>query len=251
LVQRSWVWGPATGDPFLELYASAPGGRRVVQYFDKGRMEVNDPYAPLSSEWYVSGGRLAWELITGQHQIGDYLFESRSSADVPLAGDPTSQSPTYTTLKGLLAAAPIPAGWLATQRLGGDGRPTDDRQTASYGVTVGAPLRETGHSVASVFQSFLAQNGPNYVDGQVRDGPLFAPPFALTGLPITEPYWVQVPVAGVTHDVLVQCFERRCLTYTPTNSPDWQVEMGNIGQHYQRWLQQSRPIVWKTTIRDW
>ncbi|MCS7294077.1 MAG: thermonuclease family protein, partial [Dehalococcoidia bacterium] len=34
---------------------------------------------------------------------------------------------------------------------------------------------------------------------------------------------------------LVQCFERRCLTYTPDNPPGWQVEAGNVGQHYYRW----------------
>jgi hypothetical protein len=28
--------------------------------------------------------------------------------------------------------------------------------------------------------------------------------------------------------VLIQCFERRCLTYTPANAPGWQVEMGNV-----------------------
>jgi hypothetical protein len=35
--------------------------------------------------------------------------------------------------------------------------------------------------------------------------------------------------------VLVQCFERRCLTFTPDNSPESQVEAGNIGQHYYLW----------------
>ena len=39
----------------------------------------------------------------------------------------------------------------------------------------------------------------------------------------------------MTKDVLVQAFERRVLTFTPTNSPAFQVEMGNVGQHYYRW----------------
>jgi hypothetical protein len=33
----------------------------------------------------------------------------------------------------------------------------------------------------------------------------------------------------------VQLFERRVLTYTPTNPAAYQVEFGNIGQHYHRW----------------
>jgi hypothetical protein len=35
--------------------------------------------------------------------------------------------------------------------------------------------------------------------------------------------------------VLLQCFERRCLTYAPDNPPGWQVEAGNVGQHYHAW----------------
>ena len=33
----------------------------------------------------------------------------------------------------------------------------------------------------------------------------------------------------------MQCFERRCLTYTPANPAGWQVEAGNVGQHYYQW----------------
>ncbi len=40
---------------------------------------------------------------------------------------------------------------------------------------------------------------------------------------------------GQLEDVLLQCFERRCLTYTPTNDPGWEVEAGNVGLHYFIW----------------
>ncbi len=33
----------------------------------------------------------------------------------------------------------------------------------------------------------------------------------------------------------MQCFERRCLTYTPSNATGWQVEAGNVGRHYYTW----------------
>jgi D-alanyl-D-alanine carboxypeptidase len=251
LVKRSWVWGLPLGDPVYAPYVGASGDQRIVQYYDKGRMEVNDPFASPDSPWYVTGGRLAWEMITGQRQIGDDSFEPRSAARIPLAGDPSGDSPSYGAVRGLLSASPIPAGWLATYRLSADGRVTDDRQTAGYGVTVSGPVRETNHSVASVFQSFLGQTGPVYVDGRTVDGALFAPAFAVTGLPITEPYWVRVPLNGASQDVLVQCFERRSLTYAPNNAPEWQVEMGNTGQHYLRWLTESQIIVPQDGWRDW
>ncbi len=56
-----------------------------------------------------------------------------------------------------------------------------------------------------------------------------------TGFPITEAYWTYAKVDGAIRDVLFQCFQRRCLTYTPSNDPGWQVEAGNVGQHYYRW----------------
>jgi hypothetical protein len=50
-----------------------------------------------------------------------------------------------------------------------------------------------------------------------------------------------VKVGGQPRDVLVQCFERRCLTYTPDNDPTWQVEAGNVGQHYYIWRYGAMP----------
>ncbi len=56
-----------------------------------------------------------------------------------------------------------------------------------------------------------------------------------TGYPMTEAYWTRARVGGQERDVLAQCFERRCLTFTPDNPAQWQVEMANIGQHYYHW----------------
>ncbi len=242
LVQRSWIWGPSNGAPYFESYADAPNGQRIVQYFDKGRMEVNDPAAPLDSGWYVTGGRLAWELISGSQQIGNNRFSYRSPADVPVAGDPGNSGATYATLDALLDASPGQTGTTITTRLAADSTVSTDPSTAAYDVTYGSPVAATGHGVASVFTDFLNQQGPMYVNGQFVDGPLFSPPFAVTGYPITEPYWVTVPVSGAPQDVLIQCFERRCLTYTPANESGWRVEMGNIGQHYLRWLRSTAVV---------
>ncbi|HUZ03363.1 MAG TPA: hypothetical protein VMU89_23715, partial [Thermomicrobiaceae bacterium] len=65
-----------------------------------------------------------------------------------------------------------------------------------------------------------------------------------TGYPLTEAYWTSVLVGGVSRQVLVQVFERRVLTYTPANPSGWQVEAGNVGQHYYTWryLQLKQPV---------
>jgi len=55
------------------------------------------------------------------------------------------------------------------------------------------------------------------------------------GLPISDAYWTRARVGPAEKDVLVQLFERRVLTYTPDNPAGYQVEMGNVGQHYFQW----------------
>ncbi|MGI8690662.1 MAG: hypothetical protein ACR2M3_18935, partial [Thermomicrobiales bacterium] len=72
-------------------------------------------------------------------------------------------------------------------------------------------------------------------NGQTVNGPLFDPPFFVVGLPITEAYWTTAMVGGVAKTVLVQAFERRVLTYTPSNPDPFKVEMGNVGQQYVAW----------------
>ena len=94
---------------------------------------------------------------------------------------------------------------------------------------------ELDHRVASVFWEFMNEEGVVWEDEEFIDDLLFPNPYYATGYPITEAYWAEVLVAGVPMDVLVQCFERRCLTYTPGNPEGWKVEAGNVGQHYYRW----------------
>ena len=48
-------------------------------------------------------------------------------------------------------------------------------------------------------------------------------------------YEARVKVGGVERDVLMQAFQRRVVTYTPSNSAGFQVEMGNVGRHYTAW----------------
>jgi WD40 repeat protein len=231
--QRTWVWGPGAFATKIEPYDNAPNGERAVRYYDKSRMEINIPYGDQSTRWYVSNGLLANELISGQMQVGDNHFIDKGSANIPVAGDPDDTSgPTYAALKGVLNAPATPQGTEihATIDRGGNignGGPG--------GVHASQQINETNHTVADVFWNYLNSSGTIWNGSTNVDGKLFDPTFFATGYPITEAYWAKVKVGGQVKDVLVQCFQRRCLTYTPSNPAGWQVEMGNVGRHYYLW----------------
>lgn len=231
---RSWLWGPEAYSGVLEEpYAESPGGMRRVQYFDKSRMEITHPGGDQSSQWYVTNGLLAKELITGERQIGDNEFETLQPADVGVAGDPNDLSgPTYATFSRITQQPSRPLGAVISDVLARDGTVSSSQQFAAHDVTASQYEPLTGYTTASVFQTFIDAQGTVYENGAYTTGTV-AGVFAV-GLPITEAYWARVTVAGTEQDVLVQCFERRCLTFTPSNDLAWQVEMGNVGQHYQR-----------------
>ena len=236
-VARSWIWGPLDDrDVRVERYDEAPGGVRTVVYFDKSRMEITYPDGDQESPWYVTNGLLVAEMIVGRVQIGDDLYEPREPAGVNVAGDPDDpDSPTYASFRDLLDEPPLPFDQAVIQRLDRDGVVTSDEGLSGHGVMIEAIDEATGHAIAGPFWEFMNSEGPIMVDGQLQSGPLFPDPVFATGRPITEPYWTNVAVAGTDKLVLVQCFERRCLTYTPDNPEDWQVEAGNVGQHYKSW----------------
>ena len=233
-VDRTWMWGPeGHTEAFLEPYLDAPGEERLVQYMDKSRMEDNAYRA--DAPWDVTNGLLATELITGRIQLGDQTFEQHTPANVHFAGDPHPDSPTYAMMTDLLDVEPLPADETIVQTIDGDGNVGTNPDLSTYGVTAYNYVIETDHMVASVFWDFMTSSGTVYEDGMTTTDDLFENPYFATGFPITEGYWVYVPVSGEHQWVLTQCFERRCLTYTPGNSPGWQVEAANIGQHYYQW----------------
>ncbi len=238
-VTRTWMWGDGSAsDALTEEYAGEAGDYRSVKYFDKSRMEVNDPNGDRSASWFVTNGLLSKELITGEMQMGDDAFVDHGSADVPVAGDPDdADGPTYATFSELLDAQPYSSGTTITQRIDRDGNLTNDPSLAQYGVTAAHLVEVTGirHQVASPFWEFMNSTGVIYENGQYLNAQLFDPWFYATGLPITEAYWAEVKIGGEYLDVLMQCFERRCLTYNPANPEGWKVEAGNVGLHYYMW----------------
>jgi hypothetical protein len=230
-VQRAWVWGPEPADAGRqEPYSEAPGGQRLVQYFDKGRMELTTP------DGAVTSGLLAREMMTGRVQIGDGRFEERTPSSIGVAGDPDDTlGPTYAILGRLMSRPPQEFGTALVETVDRDGSVGADLALSRYGARAEELIPQTNHRVANVFRLYFeGQPLPN-TEGDPPDVAPFAPWYTVTGLPITEAHWARVRVGLFVRDVLVQAFERRVLTYTPANPPGSRVEMGNVGRHYLDW----------------
>ena len=235
--RRSYLWGPIDRQTYViarEPYAEAPGGARLVEYFDKTRMERTDPTGNRAMPGFVTNGLLATEMITGRLQLGDTMFQTFSPATVTIAGDASDpDGPTYATFTALTGVPPLAANAPVTQ--------TVDRRGAVSGggpggVTADELVAETNHRTASVFHDFIFASGPIIVGDQTMNGPLFGNGYASgVGFPITEAYWANVRVGGTQKQVLVQAFERRVLTYTPDNPDGFKVEAGNVGLQYLHW----------------
>ncbi|MHB8644775.1 MAG: G1 family glutamic endopeptidase [Thermomicrobiales bacterium] len=209
-------WGPlgTAHDSQQEPYKEAPGGTRLVQYFDKGRMELTGGS--------VTNGLLATEMLTGQIQTGNMTFAPRPSPAIPLAGDPDNAGPTYAAFgskaKTLLDAAPTRDGQAAQAVVSTAGDVSIRTGNAAAAATVAAYDDATRHNVPKAFADYRATAG-----------------LPTIGYARSEPFFTTVKIAGTPREVLVQVFERRVLTYTATNPAGFQVEMGNVGQHYFQW----------------
>ncbi len=102
-VRRSWYWGPVPNTGGLqEDYAEGVGGKRLVQYFDKSRMEINNPAGDPNSPFFVTNGLLTVELISGKMQTSNSTYVDRYPADIPLASDADdANAPTYLSFQGV------------------------------------------------------------------------------------------------------------------------------------------------------
>ncbi len=242
-IKRSFYWGPTPGETKMEAYAEGEGGTRKVQYFDKSRMEINDPKADKNDKFYVTNGLLTVELISGKMQVGKSQYQTRYAANIPLASDiDDSNAPTYATFR-LIANSPLgdhPAtdmtGKSVTDVVNKYGIVTKDASKEKYGVKYKQYNEETKHNIADKMWDFLNQTGPVIgPDGKRVEARLSDPWFYTTGFAISEPYWANVKIAGKQTDALIQLFERRVVTYVPDAPEGFKVQMGNIGAHYYDW----------------
>jgi len=245
-VSRTWMWGPEPNTEVIaEPYAEHPIEMRPVQYFDKARMEVNNPNIEYDGLWYVTNGLLVVEMMNGNIQVGDNEFiDHGEPADIHIAGDANQpDTPTYATYADLRSTPAFADGAVIAATVDADGNVGLNTALEEYGVTAGPLAPETGHRTASVFWEFMTSTGIvwDWETNAYTTGLLFQNPYYATGLPITEAYWAYIVVDGTQKWVLTQAFERRVLTYTPDNPAGWQVEAGNVGQHYYQWRYDMAP----------
>ena len=251
---HSWVWGPQAFVITSEPYEGTPGGdgimagQRLVAYYDKSRMEINNPNGDRSNKYFVTNGLLVKELISGKQAEGDIRSTSYLPAEIPVVGDGTQnpKAPTYASLASVTSlnlgqnSATNRMGQTVTAYIDHDAAPREDLTYNHYNVKIAYYDGTFGHNVPDVFWSFMNSQGKVLENGKTVTGPVIDWLFS-TGYPITEPYWTRATVAGVEKDVMVQCFERRCYSYTPSNPDPYKVEMGNVGQHYYKW-RYDRPV---------
>ncbi len=242
MAARSWMWGPEDFYTAYEAYAEGQGGQHLVSYFDKSRMEINDPDGDRNSEWFVTNGLLVVDMISGRIQVGDNMFVQATPAKIPVAGDqlPGNKAPTYASLAGVASLkndnrAPDRTGQYVREGLGGAGNVGMVNDTLSTLTRYAVYEPTLGHNIPDVFWTFMNQKGITYHDsGYVYDDMVVDWHFAM-GYPITEPYWIQIGVDGGQRWVLMQAFQRRTLTYSPYNPDPWKVEMANVGRAYYDW----------------
>lgn len=217
-------WGPlATArDGKMEQYAQAAGSQRLVQYFDKGRME-------LGSNGTVTNGLLAKELITGKMQYGDNLFEAHVPAPIPIAGDLNNSGPTYAQLATKAAGVLVPVSDRKGGRITFAISPNGDLTTSEPQSTQGPAFltaydAATKHNIPTAFAAYR-----DYVG------------VAAIGLALSEPFRATVKVEGQPRDLIIQVFERRVLTYYADATDEYRIEFANIGQHYYHWRYELKP----------
>jgi hypothetical protein len=218
-------WGPlATArngqtEQYAEGVLNGQPGVRLVQYFDKARMEQTNPDRP------VTNGLLTVELKSGQLQIGDNSFQPRNPAFIGIAGDQDTAGPTYASLAQLPEKTPQQTGGVNL----GYNTPsqtfvtvTASTDPAMQFVTYqGDPGGRFGQSIPSAFWDFLQAIPGGWL--------------TTMGYPISPAFAATVQVNGAATPVFVQAFERRVLTYTASNQAAFRVEFGNIGRHYYSW----------------
>jgi hypothetical protein len=242
-VDYSWYWGPGPrSGALLERNDDAPGGKLLVQYFDKGRMEQEVQYASARAARQLSFGRLVAEMVSGNVQLGSQRFDGGRPAPIPVAGDMDDPlAPTYASFARVASATgstavPSAPGQVPAFQIDREGQiiRRDDLARAFPETAYSDYDAGLGHNIPAVFRRFMDRQG-SVETSQGRRREQLIDPFAVIGRPISEAYWAEVELGNQVRPVLVQLYERRVLTYTPSNPAAYRVEMGNVGLHYFMW----------------
>jgi len=207
-------------------------------------MELNNPQGNQANPFFVTNGLLTVELISGFIQVGEKDFTQYRPACTPMSGDfGDTLAPTYFAFQKVSNTqagdhpAPDRRGQKITETIDRNGVVGNDpSKSVMTGTNLVQFVTETKHNIPAVFWNFLNSSGPvANTNNQITNEQLIVPWFFASGFPISEPYWAKATIRGQVTDVMIQAYERRALTYVPTNQAGFQVEMANIGQHYFDW----------------
>lgn len=219
------VWGPEPLVWRIEPYAEAADGRRLVQYFDRGRMELT-PAPDGSSRTIVTEGLLALEMTTGEIELGNSLREPQTPPDLEIdSGSSDDRVPTYASLSAVVdhpsidmqGKSSMPVQWI-------DQRGVPETRPVPMSIKSGDYIKQTGQNVPAVFVN-LFQQDPFGTSNWI----------SVMGLPISPPFWTYYRRDHVALPSLIQVFERRILVYTPSLSQGSQFTVPNTGRQYYMW----------------
>jgi hypothetical protein len=212
------LWGSEPLNWRVEPYFGAPDNRRTVQYFERGRMEIETGTAR------VTHGLLARELVGGRIDLGGGLFEERTPPEISIdSGSPNDQVPTYLALSRVVADPQLSVpGQRVTAWIDRSGR--IERTTTPAVVRYGDEIEQTGIKLPDVTTELFQQS--EFTGGRWVE---------LFGFPISQAVWTYYRRDDELRPSLVQVFERRILVYTPGMEPDRRFTVVNTGRHYYRW----------------
>lgn len=216
--EQQLLWGGGPLVSLVEPFTGSPGNRRLVQYFERGRMEIAD--REVSRVNTISQGLLVRELATGSVQIGFDEFVQDEPAAIALFGSDDATL-TYADFSDAVTLQP------------GDrsGKVIDEWIAPGGEISHATPPVEI---VAGTYEPVTGHNIPDVTASWIRTDPFGIDAATALGLPISEPYWATSGKgdAGVS---LVQLFERRVIVYTPDLPMGERFTLTSAGRHYFRW----------------
>ncbi len=232
---RGWMWGMsamvAHYDPYHTSTTSPPQLQYLPNGWANGVLASPDPADP----WFITFGFLTQDLMNNALQSEADWTIPRRSADMPLVGDShDTTAPSYTSFQRVMGTRfPDLTGEPVLDTLDHEGtiglytgERYDEARLAFF-------FEQTGHNIPLVFWEFLNNRGNNTEAGRGDTADRSLAEAYKTwqhtiGPPLTEPYWVNVTLDSEAQHVLVQVFQRRVLTYTPTKPVEEQITMLDV-----------------------
>jgi hypothetical protein len=241
---RPYIWDKPLSVK-TERWDSATDKQRTVQYFSKGKMELNQiAGAPPT----VTFSRLAHDLATGAKMVSDDRLQAYDPSILPVYGDlnpRTNPAPRYADFTRDVFGSVLP------NRVGRDittiirsGRRFAERSTRLEPKVQNAYYEvRSGRNIAEPFWTFFNATGKiRTVTGAVTDGLLFNWQ-EVVGYPLSDPYWMFYLQDGKTTEAIVQLFEKRVLLYIPSAPDETKIQFNDVGAHYLSWAYDPYPGV--------